>query len=265
MKNKKTKIILAVLGIILIMVLTIAATYAVFSYNKSGETINIIKAGSLDFIYTENTGVGRGISITNAYAISDTEGKTSTDENQMFDFTIEGDNGTKEELPYEITLSKSINSTLPDKVVKVYLSDITNTETGLISPKLYSELNETLVGVGAGSSEKTLYQGTIPAKTVEFKKDFRLRMWIDEKTDFSATGMDSEGNPIYPYNNKTFTLTVNVYSGEDFNLNDLYYEDPILNGADPFLASNNNMASNDNGIFKVSSNESNNKLIPVIN
>ena len=36
-------------------------------------------------------------------------------------------------------------------------------------------------------------------------------MWIADDVDYSPT-QDSEGNDIYPMNNKKFTVTVNVYA-----------------------------------------------------
>ena len=47
------------------------------------------------------------------------------------------------------------------------------------------------------------------------------------------------GNLIYPYNGKKYTITVNVYSNKDIVVErDLSYKESLLNGADPVLADN---------------------------
>ena len=73
MKDKK-KILLSVLGILLIVLATAGITYAVFTYTKLGTTENTVTAGTLKFLYTENTGVGRGINISEAFPLSDEVG-----------------------------------------------------------------------------------------------------------------------------------------------------------------------------------------------
>ncbi|MCI5967209.1 MAG: cadherin-like beta sandwich domain-containing protein, partial [Tenericutes bacterium] len=55
------------------------------------------------------------------------------------------------------------------------------------------------------------YKGKVPANTTKYEKNFKLRMWLDDGIDFSPV-KDEDGNDTYPYNGKTFTLTVNVYA-----------------------------------------------------
>ena len=236
MKKKSSKVIIAVLGIIVLILITVGVTYAVFTYTKLGTTENIIKAGTLDFIYKENTGVGRGISMTNALPVSDETGKSYTAEGQVFDFSVEGNNGSNDPIPYEITLRQNGSSTLPNDVVKVYLTDRSSSEESeLVEPTFYSALNQTSIDVDE-NIEKTIYQEIVEAKDKDYKKDFRLRMWVDENTNFSAVGEDENGNLIYPYNNKTFTITVNVYSNEDIEVTtNNSYKEALLNGADPVI------------------------------
>ena len=66
MKNKK-KVLLSVLGIMLLVLVTVGVTFAVFTYTKLGTTENTVTTGTLKFLYTENTGVGAGINIENAF------------------------------------------------------------------------------------------------------------------------------------------------------------------------------------------------------
>ena len=63
-------------------------------------------------------------------------------------------------------------------------------------------------------------------------------MWIDNSVDFSPV-KDESGNDIYPYNNKTFTLTVNVYANGQVVTNE---EQTIYSNVDiKSVAVNNNI------------------------
>ena len=236
-KNKKRniKILLAVLVIIGIIMIMLGVTYAVFTYTKLGTTSNVITTGTLKFSYTENTGVGRGISLSNALPVTDKKGKSYTESGQVFDFTITGTNTSGKAIPYEITARLNKNSTLDKNVVKVYLTDITSDEKEVLEPTIYGDLLQTSIDVGE-NTEKTLYQTTVDSNTSNYEKKYRLRIWIDENTDFSGVEQE-DGSMVYPYNNKTFTVTVNVYSQDNIVMNRDYSES-ILNGTDPVLKDN---------------------------
>lgn len=211
-RNNKKSILLALLGICSLVLITAGVTYSLFTYTKLGETDNTITTGNLKFLYTENTGVGKGILISNALPVADSVGKAYSTDGYVFDFQVQATNGGTDAIPYEITLRQKDGSTLDNSIVKVYLTDMTgNLDQQLVAPTLFNKLADTQIDVG-DNIEKTLYQTTVAAGEVAYQKDYRLRMWIDESANFSSTGVDSEGNPIYPYNGKTFTATVNVYA-----------------------------------------------------
>ena len=200
MNEKNKKIMLSVLGILSLVIITIGVTYAIFTYTRLGSTENTVTTGTLKFLYTENTGVGNGISIENAFPVSDTVGKSYSTENYVFDFKVEGTNTGKDEIPYEVTLRKKSTSTLSESNVKVYLTDMTeDSDIEILEPTLYSNLTRTNIEVG-DEIEKTIYNGTVLGNTANYLKEFRLRMWIDE-----ASNQDE-------INGKTFTALVNVYS-----------------------------------------------------
>ena len=223
LKVKNT--ILTILGILLLILMTVGTTYAVFTYSKQGSTENTVTTGILKFLYTENTGVGAGISMTNAFPISDEVGKAYSTDGLVFDFKIEGTNTGIEEIPYEVTLRKKSDSTLSEDAVKVYLTDIDGeTETQILSPTLYSNLTQTTLDVD-DNIEKTLYYGEVAGNTENYEKNFRLRMWLKEGLDFTSG----------EYNNKTFTTTVNVYADTNVVIERSTYKEAILNGTDPVL------------------------------
>ena len=198
--NKKKVLILSILGLIGLVIVTIGITYAVFTYTKLGTTDNTVTTGTLKFLYTENTGVKTGIKLTNALPISDTQGKAFDGDNNVFDFSIEATNTGTEAIPYEVTLRKKSTSTLKEDYVKVYLTDRTETtEKEELEPTNFNKLIQTNIDVG-NEIEKTIYSGNVNGGEVSYKKDFRLRMWIDE----TSNQVDING--------KEFTAMVNVYS-----------------------------------------------------
>ena len=228
MKNSQysKKILLLSISIIVLLVIALGSTYAIFTYTKLGTTDNTITTGTLKFLYTENSTGGTGINISEAEPISDTQGKELVGDNNVFDFKVTGTNTSNSDLPYGITLKKKSDSTLVDEGVKVYLTEVAgNSETGLIGPTLYSELTQS---AQSSDSEKVVYVNKVAANTKSYEKSFRLRIWIDENLDFSS------GN----YNNKTFTATVNVYSNDKVKEEKIVYKESILNGTDPVLKDN---------------------------
>ena len=224
--NKKKALILSIIGLIGLVIVTIGITYAVFTYTKLGTTDNTVTSGTLKFLYTENTGVKTGIKLTNALPISDIQGKALDGDNNAFDFSIEATNTGTEAIPYEITLRKKDTSTLGEDYVKVYITDRTESqESSILEPTKYSELTQTNINVG-NEIEKTIYNGSVDGNTTNYKKDFRLRMWIDETSNQADI------------NGKEFTTMVNVYANAELITEQVAYKEDILNGTDPVLKDN---------------------------
>ena len=201
MKNKKKQIIITLIAIISLIVITVGVTYAFFNYAKEGTTDNTIKTGSITFLYTEVSGVGKGISLTDAYPVADSIGKVQVGEGKVFDFKVTSNISMNSSIGYQVTARKKTGSTLDDSAVKVYLTEVNGTEQELLLSK-YSELDQTDKVDSSKFDERILYEATVPANTKNYEKNFRLRMWVDENTDFSDGSM----------NDKTFTITVNVYA-----------------------------------------------------
>ena len=201
MKNKNKQIIITLIAIISLIVITVGVTYAFFNYSRTGTTDNTIKTGSITFLYTEVSGVGKGISLTEAYPVSDSIGKVQVGEGKVFDFKVTSNIEMNSNIGYQVTARKKTGSTLANSAVKVYLTEVNGTEQELLLSK-YSELDQTDKVDSSKFDERILYEATVPANTKNYEKNFRLRMWVSDDTDFSDGSM----------NNKTFTLTVNVYA-----------------------------------------------------
>ena len=227
MKNDKNQVILTFIAIISLIVITVGVTYAFFNYTKEGTTDNTIKTGSITFLYTEVSGVGKGISLTDAYPVADSIGKVQVGEGKIFDFKVTSTISMNSNIDYQVTARKKTGSTLDDSAVKVYLTEVNGTEQELLLSK-YSELDQTDKVDSSKFDERILYEGTVPANISNYEKNFRLRMWVSDDTDFSDGSM----------NDKTFTLTVNVYADGKVVTADNTYKEALLNGTDPVISDN---------------------------
>ena len=210
--------IVLVLAIFLLVAVTIGVSYAFFTYARLGTTENTITTGTITFLYDEKNASGNGIVITDALPTTDANGKILTGDNNVFGFKVLATTTGNTSLPYEITARKKADSTAPEDAIKIYLTEVgTDTETPApltlkdTNVTRFSELTQTGVAVSDGIIEKTIYNGSVPANSTNYEKNFRLRMWIADDVDYSPT-KDSEGNDVYPMNNKKFTVTVNVYA-----------------------------------------------------
>ena len=208
--EKKKSILVAIIGILSIVLVTLGVTYAFFNYAKLGSTDNSITAGSIEFLYTEVNKIGAGIKLENALPMSDTAGKMQTGNGNVFNFKVTGKTLGNIDVPYEVTARMKKESDLDPSVVKVYLTEISGSIEKEILLKKYSDLTQTERVLESVEVEKTLYKGLVPTGSTNYEKEFNLRMWVDEKTDFSP--VEKDGEVVYPYSNKTFTLMVNVYA-----------------------------------------------------
>ena len=225
--SKKKQVLLTLIAIISLIVITVGVAYAFFNYAKEGTTDNTIQPGSITFLYTEVSGVGKGISLTDAYPVADSIGKVQTGEGKIFDFKVTSTISMNSNIDYQVTARKKTGSTLANSAVKVYLTEVNGTEQELLLSK-YSELDVSDKVDSSKFDERILYEATVPANTESYEKNFRLRMWVSDDTDFSDGSM----------NDKTFTLTVNVYADGKVVTADNTYKEALLNGTDPVITDN---------------------------
>lgn len=212
--SKKKRMVIFLLLILVLIAAIFMLTYSVFTYTKKGDTDNLITTGEIEFLYTENTGVGHGINITNASPVDDNTGKNYSTENYVFDFKITAKLSNGNQIPYEVTAEMLDESTLDSNVVKTYLVKRNGNqeeecsltvENGTV--KKFSELTNT--DLTTNINEKTLFKGLATGNNYE--QDFRLRMWLSNDTDFTGVPQP-DGTVVYPYNGKTFKVIVNVYT-----------------------------------------------------
>lgn len=209
-KGQKKKLI--ILSVIALLLITVGISYAALYIALNGSKENSIKLGNITFVYKENSNIGNGITITDAFPISDSEGKSQDGTGKVFDFQIESAITTND-LEYEIVAEETENSNLPLDAIKFYLTEIVDEEEEEIASsydiegnvKTLDNYDDTLINNVKG---KTIYQNTISANTENYLKKFRARMWIKEGIDWSSD----------EYINKSGAIRVNVYVNSDRQL-----------------------------------------------
>lgn len=223
MKNKKRNLVLvAIFTIAGILCIASGTTYAIFNYYKKGTVENTATTGKITFRYDE-TGV-KGIDLQNAVPMLDADGIKQDEEGQYFDFTV-STKGTDQEIYYDIELEKLTDSTLDESAVKVYLTQL-ETVNGKIEEELEVNSIDNENGeikkfsdllTSSETNNKIIGYGGFDEKSGEQTITYRLRIWVDKNTDFSPEKNedgtykeDADGNYIYPMNNKTFKIRVNV-------------------------------------------------------
>ena len=244
-EKRNLKGLIAVCLLVLALVLiTIGTTFAFFQYSRQGEKENKIETGTLTFLYDESKSKDGGVSIENAFPMSDEDGEVLDQANKdVFDFDVRAT--TKgAAINYEIYVTKENISTLPEQVVKTYLRVVKDgaesdpetkglpTENNL---NLYSELYDSkvpsLLKDISISKAKTLYREEIPDGQSNYEKTFRYRMWIDEKANQVVNGS-------WIYNDMTFSVKVNVYAQNGA------IDDPTAPSTNPYQESQDKSGAN---------------------
>ena len=200
MKNKE---IITVSLVLLLVIVIIGVSYAAFTFSKTGVTENAITTSAVTMIYTE---VDNQISINNAVPITEEVGKTLSDENYVFDFTINIKTGPKMPISYEVTAIKDSSSTMGNEDVRLYLQkslDGTNYNDEVLEPSPYTPLDVD-DEFGAKAGEMVMDVGTVSEKVTYY---YRLRMWVDSSYELSSEA-------------KSFTVKVNAYGKEGVELGD---------------------------------------------
>ena len=170
-KKSKNKIIITTSITILLLILVIGITYAVWNYSFIGNS-NVIETGEVSIEFLESNDV---IAIENAIPLTDEEGEKQF-ESFEFQVTTKANNGIS--LKYDLNMEK-VNgpegyTSLEDNEVKVYLTD--ENDNPLVGPTLISNLsNYNLYSKVNSHTENSL----------EIKDRYKIRVWIDEGAEAS--------------------------------------------------------------------------------
>ena len=243
MKDKKMVIVTLVLGIVLIIGLLTASSYALF-YSESNFTNNeAYTTGILDIELVDEEGYNTSISLTNSLPMSDDEGKQTT----PFKLKLRN-NGN---LSYTFDL-KLVNNTTENSIDTNYLKIMVGSDT----PVSYSTLSDGVIksDISLNPSEEVVIDIRlwldITTPNTQIGKTFDGKIMVDgvgSENVQSLTGVDTISN-IYNTAPKTqvtnngvnYNYATSVGMMEDIGGNIRYY------GADP-----NNYVTFNNELWRI--------------
>ena len=172
-KESNNKVFVVIICLLIFIFMVIGVSMATVTYTREKDSVNTISTGNVSLNYTENT---NGIDITNAYPMADDVGRTLTDENQYFDFSINASISGNVVANYEIAAEKVESSTLSNNEVKLYLEkEVNNSYEEVMAPKNFTPLSES-TDLGTMAGTMLLDSGSVN-KTSTI--NYRLRMWVD--------------------------------------------------------------------------------------
>ena len=175
-RESSGKLFVIVIALLILIFTFIGISVATFTYTKEKDSINTIKTGNVYLNYTEDN---NGINITNAYPVNDEVGKTLTDENYYFDFTVRGNFTGDLVVNYEVAAEKIENSTLSDDEVKLYLErKVDDSYEEVMAPKNFTPLKES-TDLGTLAGAMLLDKGSLSKNS---EVNYRLRMWVADTT-----------------------------------------------------------------------------------
>ena len=193
-KNDSKSKVLIITAIIVLIIAVIGVSYAAIFYSKIGDEVNNVSTGTIVMSYTENT---NGIYLTNASPMTDEVGRTLTDENLYFDFTVNATMSGNANVDYVISASKDSYSTLEDSAVKVYLTSLNGTnETTVLAPTKVSSLRTNNDIFYVPDNQYVILESNFIKSE---SRNYRLRMWLSD--DYSL-----------PSISQTYMMRVNVYA-----------------------------------------------------
>ncbi len=180
-KTHTKEIIFAISSVILLIIITIGVSLAVFTYSRAGSQSNTISTGTITFTYSEDS---NGIELVNAIPMTDTAGKVliASEEDQgviqgYFDFSVSATMSSSVPIVYEIYGTVESESTMDSNYIKTYLTNVDGSDETPVEGYNGQEVPVygSLVAATSNPTGKRLYTDTFTSSTT---KNFRLRLWV---------------------------------------------------------------------------------------
>ena len=236
MNNKKTKDIIMIVTILVLLIAIVGISYAAFNYAGTGERLNTITTGMVTMEYIESTNT---ITMTDALPTTISTGKTRLKAGEYFDFTVKSSIAGNTDINYEIAAKEESGNTFSGNNIRYYLTtvDSNGKETEVMAPRTYYEETTGNGYTGRPADMMSLYTGNLATQgDTEIK--YRLRLWVDENY-----------NPQNDNGGLVYKVKVNVYgqtSDTVAKAEDTYCKDNGFNTlSDCMLVMNNHEASAD--------------------
>ena len=172
--SQTKRYIIPVIFVILLLIITVGLSYAMYTFTGSGTKENVIQTGHIVITFNDVN----NISITNRYPETDSEGLSSIDTNSQMTFTVTSDITGSTKVNYALGITDiQEGATLTQDYIKIYLKKGNNVVAG------FTENKGELI-----SSFKPLYIENIMDSHVLLTDiisgsevhTYTLKAWIDE-------------------------------------------------------------------------------------
>ena len=182
-ENKKT-LLFSILGVILLLVVVIGVSYAMYTFSANGTKENVISTGTVSITYSESS----TITLDNAYPSKDATGSAVTGHDLKF--TVNAAITGSSTISYEVGLANvTHNGNLTEDYVKFNLK---KGETYLIGTSTTGvTIGSVKTNAGTLITQYRLDGGTL--STADSSATYTLRAWISEDYNLTQNANTKEG------------------------------------------------------------------------
>ena len=203
--SQTKRYIIPVIFVILLLVITVGLSYAMYTFTGSGTKENVIQTGHIVITFNDVN----NISIQNRYPETDSEGLANTDTNSQMTFTVTSDITGSTKVNYALGITDiQEGNTLTQYYIKIYLKKGNSVATG------FTENKGKLI-----SSFKPLYIENVMTSHVLLTDvisgsevhTYTLKAWIDENYKLPSTESNTNGEHTSNTTSETFTFKIKGY------------------------------------------------------
>ena len=203
--SQTKRYIIPVIFVILLLIITVGLSYAMYTFTGSGTKENVIQTGHIVITFNDVN----NISIQNRYPETDSEGLANTDTNSQMTFTVTSDITGSTKVNYALGITDiQEGATLTQDYIKIYLKKGNDVATG------FTENKGELI-----SSFKPLYIENIMPSHVLLTDvisgsevhTYTLKAWIDENYKLPKTEANTNGTHTSNTTSETFTFKIKGY------------------------------------------------------
>jgi len=206
MKNNN-KTLMIILGIFALIIVTTAASFAFFTYSRTGNTTATIISGDIEFSYIE----GDSAELTNAFPVADEVGAIDETGQYLFEVSMNSASDAVK-TSYNVHLvdnNDGVNDFTNEQIKFALIkNDVFVANTSATEGVTLTSIN----GFAESSSEGegvVLADQEISANNTDY---YKLRIWISDDVTYT-NDYQSDGTMVGKYNGYTYSLKVKVTAG----------------------------------------------------
>ena len=213
--NASSKRYAIIFGIFALVIVTTAASFAFFTYSRTGQTTTTITSGDIEFSFIEGTNAF----LTDAFPVSDSVGANDASGEYTFDVKMSS-SSSNNKMTYNVYLVDNNKATQDDEGNEIKYFSNEQIEFALIKNGTYvagtsGNVGKKLTDVTGFNVDSSIGEGLVLENQeiiANTKDNYKLRIWISDDVNYSNT-IDSSGTMTGKFNGYKYSLKVKVTSG----------------------------------------------------